>query len=147
MHALVIFVATGCDKFLETDPLFTQDAENYFTNPQDYDLALIGAYDLLQGSFMNIWIGEIASDNSIAGGESVTDTKGLHEIDEMTHGAVNTELRSVFRWNYAGVTRTNYLLENKDNIDFPEKIKSLQRHNFYGHTITSNWLSILVTDH
>lgn len=127
---LVIFIATGCDKFLETDPLFTQDAENYFTNPQDYDLALIGAYDLLQGSFMNIWIGEIASDNSIAGGESVTDTKGLHEIDEMTHGAVNTELRSVFRWNYAGVTRTNYLLENKDNIDFPGKDQIIAEAQF-----------------
>jgi hypothetical protein len=39
----------------------------------------------------------------------------------MNHGGVNNELRSVFRWNYAGVTRANYILENKDNIDFPGK--------------------------
>jgi starch-binding outer membrane protein, SusD/RagB family len=82
---------------------------------------LIGAYDLLQGSFINVWIGEIASDNSIAGGESVNDTKGLHEIDLMTHGGVNIELRSIFRWNYAGITRANYIMENKDNIDFDGK--------------------------
>ncbi len=117
----LLALTVGCKKFLDIDPLFTQDAENYFQNPGDYDLALIGAYDLLQGSFLNVWIGEIASDNSIAGGESVNDTKGLHEIDDMIHGGVNIELRQVFRWNYAGITRANYILQNKDNIDFDGK--------------------------
>jgi starch-binding outer membrane protein, SusD/RagB family len=117
----ILAITVGCNEFLDTDPLFTQDAENYFQNESDYDQALIGAYDLLQASFLDVWIGEIASDNSIAGGESVNDTKGLHEIDEMTHGGVNIELRSVFRWYYAGVTRANYIMENKDNIDFDGK--------------------------
>ena len=80
---------SGCDKFLDIDPLYTQDSENYFQTPVDYERALTGAYDLLQGSFMSLWIGEIASDNAIAGGESVSDTEGLHEIDEMSHDAVN----------------------------------------------------------
>ncbi len=121
--SIIAILATtiGCNEFLDTDPLFTQDAENYFQNESDYEQALIGAYDLLQGSFINVWIGEIASDNSIAGGESVNDTKGLHEIDLMTHGGVNIELRNIFRWNYAGVTRANYIMENKDNIDFDGK--------------------------
>jgi hypothetical protein len=70
---------------------------------------------------MGLWIGEIASDNSIAGGESVNDTQGLHQIDNMSHGGVNNELRSIFRWNYTGITRVNYIMENKDNIDFPGK--------------------------
>jgi hypothetical protein len=39
----------------------------------------------------------------------------------MTHGGVNLDLRSLFRWNYAGLTRANYLLENKDKIDFVGK--------------------------
>jgi hypothetical protein len=68
-----------------------------------------------------LWIGEIASDNSIAGGESVNDSQGLHQIDNMTHGGVNNELRNILRWNYAGITRVNYIMENKDNIDFPGK--------------------------
>jgi hypothetical protein len=117
----VMAITVGCNEFLDTDPLFTQDAENYFQNESDYEQALIGAYDLLQASFLDVWIGEIASDNSIAGGESVNDTKGLHEIDDMTHGGVNIELRSVFRWYYTGVTRANYIMENKDNIDFDGK--------------------------
>ena len=59
---------------------------------------------------MNIWIGEIASDNSIAGGESVSDSKGLHEIEAMTHGAGEyNELRSVFQMELCG-SHTRQLL-------------------------------------
>ncbi len=117
--ATVLF--TSCEKFLDINPLYTQDAENYFETPVDYERALTGAYDLLQSSFITVWIGEIASDNSIAGGESVSDTEGLHEIDNMTHDAVNNELRNVFKWNYAGVTRVNYIMENKNKLDFEGK--------------------------
>jgi len=120
----------SCKKFLDIDPLFTQDAENFFETPNDYQRALTGAYDLLQSSFMTVWVGEIASDNSIAGGESVNDTEGLHEIEAMAHDAVNNELRSIFRWNYAGVTRANYLLENKNNIDFEGKDKIIAEATF-----------------
>ena len=74
---------------MDVDPPYTQDAENFFLNEQDYLRALTGAYDLLQGVYVSYWIGDIASDNTIAGGESVTDTEGLHQIDNMTHGAIN----------------------------------------------------------
>jgi hypothetical protein len=117
----LLVVSAGCEKFLTVDPPYTQDVENFFETKEDYERALTGAYDLLQGSFMSFWIGEIASDNSIAGGESVNDSQGLHQIDDMTHGGVNNELRNVLRWNYAGITRANYLLENKDKIDFQGK--------------------------
>lgn len=121
---------SACEKFLDLDPPYIQDAENYFQTPQDYDMALVGAYDLLQASFLSVWIGEIASDNTIAGGESVTDTEGLHQMDDMTHGAVNNELRNVWRWNYTGVTRTNYIMEFKDNIDFEGKDKIIAQTRF-----------------
>ena len=116
-----VFIS-GCSKFLDINPPYTQDAENYFQNEDDYLRALTGAYDLLQGMFVSYWIGDIASDNCIAGGESVTDTEGLHQIDNMNHGAVNNELRSLMRWNYCGIGRCNFLLEPKENeIDFPNK--------------------------
>lgn len=127
---LVSLVPTGCEKFLDLDPPYTQDAENFFDTPEDYERALIGAYDLLQSSFLSVWIGEIASDNTIAGGESVTDTEGLHQIDEMTHGGVNLELQNIWRWNYAGVTRCNYIMENKDKLDFTGKDQIIAETQF-----------------
>ena len=127
---LMATVLAGCKDFLAVDPPFTQDAENFFLTEQDYERALVGAYDLLQGTFLSVWIGEIASDNTIAGGESVTDTEGLHQIDDMTHGGVNNELRSIFRWNYAGLTRANYILENANNIEFTGKDHILAEAKF-----------------
>ena len=123
-------VLPSCEKFLNVDPPYAQDAENFFQTPEDYERALVGAYDLLQSSFLTLWIGEIASDNAIAGGESVNDSKGLHDIDNMTHGGVNVELRNVLRWNYTGITRANYILEHKDNIDFPRKAHILAEAKF-----------------
>ena len=127
---LVLAGIFSCKKFLTVDPPYTQDAENYFKTPEDYDRALVGAYDLLQTSFMSLWIGEIASDNAIAGGESANDSQGLHQIDAMTHGGVNNDLRSIFRWNYVGISRANYLLENQDNIDFPAKAHIIAEAKF-----------------
>ena len=128
--AAVLFTSTGCKKFLAVDPAYTQDAENFFQTQEDYERALTGAYDLLQASFLTVWIGEIASDNAIAGGESVNDSQGLHQIDNMTHGGVNNELRNVLRWNYAGITRANYILEHQNNIDFVGKDKIIAEARF-----------------
>ncbi|GAA5031301.1 membrane protein [Marivirga lumbricoides] len=120
---LLVFTISfaACDDRLEIDPPFAEDAESFFNTQEDYERALIGAYDLLQTSYLNNWIGEIASDNAIAGGESVNDSRGLHQIDEMTHGGVNDELRNVLRFNYAGITRVNYMFEFRDKIDFEGK--------------------------
>jgi hypothetical protein len=125
-----LLATVSCDDFVDIDPQYTQDRDNYFLSANDYQRALIGAYDLMQTSYLDLWIGEIASDNSIAGGESVTDTQGLHQIDAMTHGGVNNELRSLWRFMYAGVTRVNLLFANKDNIEFSDKARIMAEASF-----------------
>lgn len=125
-----LFITVGCDDYVDIEPEYAQDAENYFLVPEDYNKALTGAYDLLQTSFLTLWIGEIASDNAIAGGESPTDTPGLHQIDAMSHGGANQELRDLWRWMYAGISRVNYIFEFKDNIDFEGKDKILAEGAF-----------------
>ena len=46
-----LFVFTlGCDDFIEVEPK-GEIAETYFNSAEDYDKALIGAYDLLQATF------------------------------------------------------------------------------------------------
>lgn len=125
-----ILLTAGCDEFVDIDPYYAQDADGYFRFPEDYEKALVGAYDLMQTSYLSLWLGEIASDNAIAGGESPTDTEGLHQIDAMTHGGVNSELRNIWRWMYAGITRTNYIFEHEDKIDFEGKEKILAQAAF-----------------
>ena len=107
-----------------------ENSENFFNTEEDYQNALIGAYDLLQSSYLNVMLGEIASDNTLAGGESATDVPGIQEIDDMIHTPINDQLRDIWNWMYAGVNRANYILEFKDKIDFPNKPNVLGQATF-----------------
>lgn len=108
------------DDFVAVDS-FDEDSENFFNTEADYQSALTSAYDLLQATYLNVMLGEIASDNTLAGGESATDSPGIQEIDDMTHFNVNQQLRDIWSWMYAGVYRTNYIMEFQDKIAFNGK--------------------------
>ena len=87
-----------------------QNSETYFNTEEDYQNALVGAYDMLQSSYLNVMLGEIASANTLAGGESATDVIGIQQIDDMIHTPTNEQLRSIWSWMYAGINRANYIL-------------------------------------
>ncbi|WP_299160756.1 RagB/SusD family nutrient uptake outer membrane protein [uncultured Eudoraea sp.] len=124
------FVAFSCsDSFVDVDS-FNEDSESFFNSEEDYEDALIGAYDLLQSSYLNVLLGEIASDNTVAGGESATDVPGIQEVDKMAHTPVNAQLRDIWTWMFAGVNRANYILEFKDKTDFPDRDKIIAEATF-----------------
>jgi len=118
LAGLVLWACT--DDFVDVES-FDEDTENFFNSEEDYESALIAAYDMLQSTFLNVMLGEIASDNTLAGGESATDVPGIQEIDDMQHTPVNAQLRDIWNWMFAGVNRANYILEFKDKTDFPNK--------------------------
>lgn len=109
------------EDFLDEAKTYEIDSENYFNSEDDYYKALIGAYDLLQATYVNAMLGEIASDNTLCGGESATDVIGFQQIDDMIHNSVNSNLKDIWSWMFAGVNRANYILEFKDKTDFPGK--------------------------
>lgn len=121
LFVFVITIVTSCsDDFVDVespDP----NSEDFFNSEGDYQDALIGAYDLLQSSYINVMLGEIASNNTLAGGESANDVVGIQEIDDMIHTPVNAQLRDLWSWMYAGVNRANYIMEFQDKTDFPNK--------------------------
>ena len=128
LFAAVLMVACG-DDFVEVDPI-NENSEDFFNSEEDYQDALVGAYDLLQATYLNVMVGEIASDNTLAGGESATDTPGIQEIDNMTHTPVNQQLRDIWGWMFAGVNRANYILEFQDKIDFSGKDQIIAQARF-----------------
>ncbi|MFS4457335.1 RagB/SusD family nutrient uptake outer membrane protein [Maribacter sp. 2304DJ31-5] len=117
------------DDFVDVDS-FNEDSENFFNSEEDYQSALIAAYDMLHSTYLNVMLGEIASDNTLAGGESATDTPGIQEIDDMVHTPVNQQLRDIWNWMFAGVNRANYILEFRDKTDFPNKDAVLAEATF-----------------
>nr|WP_199001028.1 RagB/SusD family nutrient uptake outer membrane protein [Flavobacterium sp. ASV13] len=124
-------ISISCsDEFVDPTPKYSIDSENYFNSKADYDNALIAAYDLLQSSYANVILGEIASDNTLAGGESPTDVIGWQQVDDMIHTPVNSNLRDIWNWMFAGVQRANYILEFKDKTNFEGKNQLLAETRF-----------------
>ncbi len=116
---LCLLCFTACEEdFIGRDPVYSIDSENYFNSEDDYRNALIGAYDLLQPSYLNVMLGEIASDNTVAGGESATDVIGIQQVDDMIHTPVNAQIKNIWDWMFAGVNRAAYLIEFEDKTAF-----------------------------
>ncbi len=130
IFAFAFIFATACsDDFVDV-PSEDENSEDYFNSEEDYELALIGAYDLLQSTYLNVMLGEIASDNTLAGGESATDVPGIQEIDDMVHTPVNQQLRDIWGWMFAGVNRANYIMEFQDKLDFDGKEEIIAQARF-----------------
>ncbi len=119
----VTFLLSRCTDHVDYEAIegYQITAEVYFQAESDYQAALVGTYDPLQWLYLNVLIGDIATDNSLCGGESATDVIGLQQIDDYTHYPNNDNLTSIWRWLYEGVNRANYMEENKSNIDFDSK--------------------------
>ncbi|MFD2528820.1 RagB/SusD family nutrient uptake outer membrane protein [Polaribacter marinaquae] len=124
-----ILITSCSDDFVDVEST-AENSEDYFNTEEDYQNALIGAYDMLQSSYLNVLLGEIASDNTLAGGESATDVVAIQEIDDMIHTSENQQLRDIWGWMFAGVNRANYILEFKDKIDFSGKEEVIAQARF-----------------
>ena len=130
MIIIALATFTSCsDDFVNVDSNDI-NSEDYFNSEEDYQNALIGAYDLLQATYINVMLGEIASDNTLAGGESATDVIGIQEIDDMIHTPVNSNLRDLWGWMYGGINRTNFILEFQDKTDFSGKEQVIAQARF-----------------
>ena len=130
------------DDFVERPVEYSIDSENYFNSQSEYESALIGAYDLLQTTFVNVLMGEFASDNTLCGGNSPTDVPGYQQVDDMIHTPVNAEIKKLWDWMFAGVQRSNYILEFKDNIEFEGKEQIIAEARFlraYYHLELVKW--------
>ena len=140
---LLTFGLYSCeDKFLDEEENYLIDSEGYFNSEEDYYLALVGAYDLLQTTFVNNILGEIASDNTLCGGESALDTQGYQQIDDMIHTPVNEQLRNLWNYMFAGIKRCNYFLEFQDKTDFDGRIGMVAEVRFlraYFHFELVKW--------
>lgn len=117
----LVLVNSCSDKFVEVSPEYSIDSENYFNSEDDYYNALVAAYDILQSTYANAILGEIASNNTLCGGESPTDVIGWQHVDQMIQTPDNSNLDDIWDWMFGGIQRTNYFMEFRDKTDFEGK--------------------------
>lgn len=121
IKAIIVLTAISfscSDDFVQVQPEYSIGTESFFNSEAEYYQALIASYDLLQSTYVNAILGEIASNNTLCGGESPTDVIGWQQIDQMIHTPVNSNLQDIWNWMFAGVQRTNYFMEFKDKTEF-----------------------------
>ena len=115
---ITLFTITSCDDDFVYVNSQDVNSEDYFNSEEEYFNALVGAYDLLGMTYQSSILGEIASDNTLCGGENATDVPGYQQIDDMIHTGNNIQLRDIFKWMYAGLNRANFIIEFRDKTDF-----------------------------
>lgn len=142
---LTFFIIYSCsDDFVYVDSL-DPNSEDFFNSEQDYQDALVAAYDYLQATSKFVQFAEIASDNTLCGGESATDSPYVQQIDDMIHSAVGQSdggLRTMWQWMYEAVNRCNYIMEFQDKTDFPNKANVIAQTRFlraYYNFILVKW--------
>ncbi len=120
---LVVLMTTGCEKFVDYSPKedYAITADDYLVTVDDYQKMVIGCYSPLQWLWASPVIGDIASDNSVTGGENATDQIGLQQMDDYQLNPNNANLTETWKSCYEGINRVNYLVENKAKLDFTGK--------------------------
>jgi hypothetical protein len=142
LAAFSLLSISCADDFVDREPPYSISGETYFNSQQDYENALIGVYDILQSTYVNVLLGEIASDNTLCGGESATDVPGFQQVDDMVHTPVNANIKNVWDWMFAGVNRANFILEYQDKTDFEGKNHIIAQTRFlraYFHFELVKW--------
>lgn len=120
---LIATMTLGCKKFVDYNPHedYQITADDFFKSADDYQKAVIGTYSPLQWLWADVVIGDVASDNSVSGGENATDQLGFQQIDDYQIVPNNSYLTEAWKSCYEGINRANYLEENKSKIDFSGK--------------------------
>jgi hypothetical protein len=112
--ALLAF-SVSCKKYLAKTPEqnFQTTALDYLKTASDYQTMEVSVYTPLQWLNQVVPVGDIASDNAVAGGESASDVLDLQQIDDYTLTPVNGTLSNIWQYSYEGVNRANYLTQFK----------------------------------
>lgn len=131
--AIFMLFATGCDGFLDTKPYSNTVADNMYKTANDAELAITGCYQIIMASSAQ---GEWGRASFNSGTQAMLDggtdecimRDGLSDpefgfIPVGSYSAQNDMFKYSWSYLFKGINRTNYLLENLDNIDMDVKRK------------------------
>jgi len=106
---------SSCKKWVDYDPHedFKITELDYLKSESDYRTMAISVYTPIQWLNQAVPVGDIASDNSVSGGQDASDVLSLQQIDDYTHNPVNSTLTELWQAAYEGINRANYLHQYK----------------------------------
>ncbi|MEP6712281.1 MAG: RagB/SusD family nutrient uptake outer membrane protein [Ferruginibacter sp.] len=115
--SLLLFtvILASCKKWVDYNPHedYKITELDYLKSETDYRTMVISVYSPIQWLNQAVPVGDIASDNSVSGGENASDVLSLQQIDDYTHTPVNSTLSELWQASYEGINRANYMYQYK----------------------------------
>jgi hypothetical protein len=136
---LVLFITlvTSCDKFVDFDPHseYKVTELDFLKTEADYRAMAVSCYSPMQWiTHQPLIYGDLATTNSVSGGNSATDQLIIQNIDDytLTSATQNAEAVNLWRFTYEGINRVNYMVQNKDQNPTGIKIDFAGKDALYG---------------
>ncbi|MBC7889908.1 MAG: RagB/SusD family nutrient uptake outer membrane protein [Ferruginibacter sp.] len=129
-----ITLFTACKKWVDYDPHddFKITELDYLKSETDYRTMAISVYTPIQWLNQTVPIGDIASDNAVAGGENASDVIPLQQIDDLKVIPVNSTLLELWKASYEGINRANYMQQYKAKNLAGEAVEFTGKEALYG---------------
>lgn len=112
-----LFLASGCKKsFLDQEVPGRLTEEEFYKTDADANLAIIGAYDIMQSDYWNstwssmLMLKIMPSDDSHAGGANSGDQPGYQELDKFTATSQNDKVSLAWQKCYIAIYRANNII-------------------------------------
>jgi len=116
LFLLVSLLTVSCDDFLDTKDLTNKSSQNFPQNGNDCNQSLAAIYNTLtQGWMSSFYIGALASDEAFGAGAA--NDYDCHGFDRWRVSAPDMA-QAMWKNYYAGIYRTNKLIESLDNVKF-----------------------------
>lgn len=118
---LFTLVFTRCTtEYMEIQPA-TLIEEEYYKNPENVYMAVIGCYDVLawdsKHNSIPYFFGDIMGRDSYKGGDIGGDQPWMDGLIDFTYNSTNEKLDILWTNYYIGINRSNKLIENMDNTN------------------------------
>ena len=127
-------IPSGFDIFDPNPEVF----DNPVSNNVELELMLSKANDLLTSYAYMVMLAEIASDNSVKGGESYSDLSTFNDIEDFVYNPTNSAILNVWNFMYAGYNRASYAYHKGAQIQdvFPAYLsEALFLKSFYAYNL------------
>lgn len=116
--AAILFTASSCDDYLDTENITEKSLETYYKTPQDIDEAMAGVYNAIYTN--NIHSEEQVAanlmDNMMLGGGG-PDDKSAKYVDSFVDPQEDTYY-DMWGQSYKGIARANAIIEKTEAADF-----------------------------
>lgn len=125
---LAMFMVSCGDDFTNLSPISQRNVENFYSNANDFELALNGAYAGLQadGTYnQSYWVMfEMRGDNTDQGPDVTGLANELAVVEAFSENALNAFVGDAYRDTYVMITRANIILDKIDAIQMNEAQKN-----------------------